>query len=26
MRDLDAGKGIANDEVISKYRKKYPNA
>lgn len=26
IRDLDAGKGIANDEVISKYRKKYPNA
>jgi hypothetical protein len=24
--DLDAGKGIVHEDVISKYRKKYPNA
>ncbi len=26
INDLDAGKGIVHEDVISKYRKKYPNA
>ena len=25
INDLDAGNGIVHEEVISKYRKKYPN-
>jgi hypothetical protein len=26
IKDLDAGKGVVHEDVISKYRKKYPNA
>ena len=26
INDLDAGKGIVHEDVISKYRKRYPNA
>ncbi len=26
INDLNAGKGIVHEDVISKYRKKYPNA
>ena len=26
INDLDAGKGIVHEDVITKYRKKYPNA